>query len=158
MAPWAKNVDYIDLSIPKAHPVDVESDLGLATEIRDRIRASDVFLVFAAMYVNHSAWVKFEIDMAFADSCPIIAMAPNGQERLARSATRFAWRQVNWRGDSVRSAIWDLLPQERRDEIAATRCPRAGLLTSAEVFYGQAKPPVSIYDVLGVARPPDGWR
>lgn len=136
---WIKNVDFVDYSIPRAHPVDVESDIGLATEIRDRIRESDVFLVFAGMYVNNSEWVKFEIHSEFNDSCPIIAIVPNGQERLARTATKFAWRQVHWRGESLRSAIWDLLPEARKREIlnarterirAALRPPYVGALAS----------------------------
>lgn len=116
-----KGIDFVDLSIPKAHPVKVEDDLQLAREIQDRIRASDVLLVFAGMYVNFSEWVKLETLCAFFDHCPIIAVAPNGQERVAATATKFANRTVRWRGDSIRNAVWDVLPESRRTEISNAR-------------------------------------
>jgi hypothetical protein len=130
LRPWVKNVDFLDLSIPKAHPLNVEDDIELATEIRDRIRDCDVFLVFAGMYVNASEWVKFEIHSAFNDSCPILAVVPNGQERLARTATKFATAQTHWRSDSVRGAIWDLLPMYRKQEILQARRARAAPISA----------------------------
>lgn len=144
---WVKNVDYIDYSIPRAHPVDVESDIHLATEIRDRIRLSDVFLVFAGMYVNSSEWVKFEIHSAFNDSCPIVAVVPNGQERLARTATKFAWREVHWRGESLRSAIWDLLPDNRKQQFVDARRERVR---------AALRLPVSAFDLMR-GPPPRKW-
>lgn len=159
---WVKNVDYVDLSIPRAHPVDVESDIDLAGEIRDRIRASDVFLVFAGMYVNGSEWVKFEIHSAFNDECPIIAVIPNGQQRLSRTATRFATAQVHWRAESVRAAIWDALPEHRRKAFIDGRRARAAaasapLILQSSRAAANPPPPISVFDLLAAAPPPP-WR
>lgn len=122
---WVKGVDFVDHSIPKAHPVRVEDDLELARAIQNRIKASDVLLVFAGMYVNFSEWVKLETLCAFFDQCPIIAVVPHGQERVATTATKFASRTVRWRGESIRTAIWDLLPDSRREEVLEARAARA---------------------------------
>lgn len=122
---WTKNVDFVDLSIPKAHPVAVDDDPELAREICNRVTTSDVLLVFGGMYANGSEWVKFETHAAFCDHCPIIAVVPNGRERVARTATKFAARTVRWRGDSIRSAIWELLPDVRKAEIFKARRVRA---------------------------------
>lgn len=130
LQPWVKNVDFVDFSIPRAHPVAVEDDLELATEIRDRIRHCDVFLVFAGMYVNQSDWVKFEIHSAFNDSCPILAVVPNGQERLAKTATKFANRRAYWRSESIRTAIWQLLPISRKQEILQAQRARSAPISS----------------------------
>lgn len=150
---WIKNVDFVDHSIPKAHPVKVEDDLELAREIRNRIRQSDVLLVFTGMYVNFSDWVKFEIHSAFNDDCPIIAVIPNGQLRSAGTATKFADREVHWRGDSIRNAIWELLPDARKAEIVRARTARATRPQNALGAGLQLPPPRPFTPVAGLAPP-----
>ncbi len=165
LTPWVKGLDFVDHSIPKAHPVRVEDDLELAREIQDRIRASDVLLVFAGMYVNFSEWVKLETLCAFFDRCPIIAVVPNGQERVAATATKFADRTVRWRGESIRGAIWELLPESRRIEILDARAAKAAAarlaasrpLSVRNVFGGLAlpsAPPPASNNAFGGLRPP----
>lgn len=142
LAPWIKGVDFVDHSIPKAHPVKVEDDLELARAIQNRIQASDVLVVFAGMYVNFSEWVKLETLCAFFDHCPIIAVVPNGQERVATTATKFADRTVRWRGESIRTAIWELLPEKRRLEILQAKTAQSQNALNGLVPTPRPRPPM----------------
>lgn len=119
---WRKYHDFHDRSVTPRHPVDTENDPQLARELRDRIRTADALLIVAGMYANGRRWMEFEIDMAVAFDVPIIPVMFNGQERVPKVATRFAWCDpVKWRGNSVRDAVLRFLPDYRRDAFHGRR-------------------------------------
>lgn len=130
---WVKGIDFFDLSVTSRHPIDSEDDPGLARELRDRVRSSDALLVTAGMFVINRPWIKFEIDMAVAFDRPIIPVIFNGQERVPKVARQFAWCEpVKWRGDSVREAILQFLPEHRRRAFEAKLAQRAAAKAEAQ--------------------------
>ena len=140
---WQKNIDYIELSIPQAHPLETYNDREVAVAIRERMECADILLVTAGMYYNFSAWMPFEVDCAFALRVPIIPVAPHHQQKLPRELMRFAsCDPVTWRGEAIRRAIWqNISQQQRRDFIAlrqnATRSQNALLLAYMGVQAGK---------------------
>ncbi len=124
---WQKNIDYIELSIPQAHPLETCNDREVAVAIRERMECADILLVTAGMYYNFSAWMPFEVDCAFALRVPIIPVAPHHQQKLPRELMRFAsCEPIAWRGESIRRAIWQNMSEQQRRDFIARRREAAG--------------------------------
>lgn len=103
---WIKNIDFRDRAVPREHPIeDAEGTPELFDMLRNRILVSEVLLVLGGMYATNSTWIEREVLIARALAVPIIAVTPNGQERVSSVATTFAAERVYWRGASVRDAI-----------------------------------------------------
>jgi len=94
LAPWRKGTDFVDLSVPEAHPLHASATSQVARELVNRIRASHIVLVFAGMYANHSDWMKREIDWAFAREKHIIPVIPHQQQKNIGGSVRLRFMRA----------------------------------------------------------------
>jgi hypothetical protein len=160
LCPWRRWIDFQDYSISRLHPLNTDTDPELARELRDIIAGMDALLIMAGMYANNSAWMQFEIDMAFAFNVPIIPVLANGQVRVPRLPTRLAtFEPVRWRGDSIREALLRCVSAERRAAIEAQVAARQ----PQNALRGLRAPgALSSYDALadiyGLPRQPNALR
>lgn len=121
---WIKGVDYHDLSVPEEHPLHYGDDHDrLVMLLSERIANCDVVLAMAGVYASHSYWINVEVRLANIHKKPILAIAPNGQQRLSRVATGLSkYEPIRWRGNSVRTAILvSLDPKVRQNFLAARK-------------------------------------
>ncbi len=123
---WKKGTEFHDYSVPEAHPLHYGNEHDrLVDLLADRISRCDVVLAMAGIYASHSYWMSVEIRLAHLFGKPILAVAPNGQQRLSRAATSYSqFDVVRWRGDSLRSAILLALPFHVRDDFLAAKAWR----------------------------------
>lgn len=129
LRPWIRGQDFQDYSVSRAHPLGTDTDPELARVLRNIIARMDALLIMAGMYANNSAWMQFEINMAFAFNVPIIPILDNGQERVPRLPTRLATVDpIRWRGNSIRETLLRCITPERRQAIEA----RVAFRTAAE--------------------------
>jgi hypothetical protein len=134
---WTKDVDYIDLSVPESHPLHCRGDdWYLCNLLSDRISISDVVLVMAGTYASYSYWMKVEVALACLHNRPILPIAPNGQQRLSRTATALSeFEAVRWRGRSMRMAILNVI-----DPVVRKRFLDARLLRTLTALSAQGQP------------------
>ena len=104
---WANNDFYVDLvhhfkeqeflvldySCPKDKPLEESKFRKIASEIENRIRKSDVFLVFVHHEMKNSFWCQYEIYLAKRLKKPRLGIIPKGHEV----------------GDEGKAALFDLL-------------------------------------------------
>ena len=57
---------------------------------------TQVVIVLAGMYVNHSDWIQFEIDEAKRLNKPIIGVRPWDQQRVPRAVESIAIVMHGW--------------------------------------------------------------
>lgn len=69
------------------------------------MRAAEVFIIIAGMYVNHSESIDFEMCFARRIGRPIIALWPRGSRRMPVSIQRAAVASIGWNGASLVRAI-----------------------------------------------------
>jgi len=136
---------WLDLSIPIQNPVPrnpllKRSYLSVVRELETRIGQADCLLVLAAMYLNHSEWIQFEIDLAKEKNKPIIAVAPNGQERVPYALNQIGIAElVGWRTFSLTGAIRRYTapepqrPRISRVQMAAALSPPGSLIPTGNL-------------------------
>ena len=115
---WKKGVEFHDLSASEEHPLHYGDDHDrLVRLLADRIERCDAVLLLAGMYSSYSYWIQVEANLARHFKKPILAIAPNGQQRLSATAIEASpYEPIRWRGESVRGAILSVIdPQVRRN-------------------------------------------
>lgn len=110
---WRKNVHWIDLAVPREHPLHVTGGAALERALFARLQRTEVLLAFAGMYSSYSPWIEFEVETAFYLGVPIIAVKPRSQKQLSSVVMDHCTFEVGWNGKSVREAILDCLPDPR---------------------------------------------
>lgn len=99
------NFDYRNYSVPRADPVEANSTARLREKLRHQIGPTQVVIVIAGMYFNHSGWIQYEIDYALYCGKPIIGVRPRGAERTPQAVVDAATEMVNWSTVSIVDAI-----------------------------------------------------
>jgi hypothetical protein len=100
LRPWERGLDFQDYSISRAHPLNTDTDPELARELRGIIFGMDALLIMAGMYANNSAWMQFEIDMAFAFNVPIIPILYDAHMRTPGNAAACFTQAASWASSS----------------------------------------------------------
>jgi hypothetical protein len=77
----------------------------LRPQFDDRIRLTNAVLVLSGMYAYYSNWMQTEMRIAKSYGKPIIAIIPQGQERVPADIQQAANELVRWNIDSIISAI-----------------------------------------------------
>ena len=97
------------------------NDDRLVRMLAERIAKCDVVLLMAGMYSSYSHWIEVEAYLAQYFRKPILAIAPNGQQKLSTIATDASpYEPIRWRGESIRSAILSVIdPQVRQNFLNA---------------------------------------
>ena len=99
---------FRNYSVPEHDDLDTTSDLELKVELRKQIDPASVVIVLAGMYVNHSRWIKKEIEIAESKDKPILGVKPHGNERVPEYVQDHSDDVVGWTGISVVKAIREL--------------------------------------------------
>lgn len=106
----ASNFQWANYSVPKADPIDANSSARLTEAIRNQIRPSQIVVILAGMYVNHSDWIQFEMNFAGGLGKPVIGVEPWGSARTPAAVQNAASELVGWSTSSIVAAIrrWSL--------------------------------------------------
>lgn len=99
--------EYKDYSVPKDDPIETktESKKELEEALERQIQAVSVVVVPAGMYAAHREWIEKEIQIARKLGKPIIAVRPQGSERMPEIVEKNADEIVGWNKDSIVDAI-----------------------------------------------------
>ena len=107
----APNFTYKNYSVPRHDPCDAGNTKKLEQALKDQMRPSQVVLILAGMWVNHSGWIQYEIDYALQCGKPIVVIAPWGAQRTPTQLQRIADAvAVNWSTASIVEAIRKAVP------------------------------------------------
>lgn len=91
-----------------SNAIDSSDEYYLRRKLRERIRASDILIFVAAMYVSKSRWIKFEIQTALTYGKPVLAVKPMNAKRSPRIISELGVTQCAWRADSIIKKIRQL--------------------------------------------------
>jgi hypothetical protein len=69
---------YRDYSVPQNDPLDVNRIKEIKAALREQIRQSNYFMIFANMATGNSFWCKYEIEVAEEYNKPILSIKPHG--------------------------------------------------------------------------------
>jgi hypothetical protein len=105
----APNFKCRNFSMPETDPsIDPETPDGqikLTAALDAQIRAANIVIVIAGMYVNYKFWIQREIQIAQRYAKPLIGVRPFGHERLPTLLDDIAGEVVNWNTFSIVEAI-----------------------------------------------------
>ena len=99
------NFQYVNYSVPEHDPIHTNNNDALAAEIQKQMRPAEVILVISGLYVAHSDWIQYEIDVAKWMKKPIIGIKPWGSERIPQAVQSAANQIVGWNATSIATAI-----------------------------------------------------
>jgi len=100
----APRFDWKDYSVPVHDP----EDGSLRQAFIDQIRPVHCFVVTSGMYVPYSKWMLSEIRIAKGMKKPILAVVPQGNERIPQAIQNVADDTVGWSTQSIVDAIRQL--------------------------------------------------
>lgn len=101
------SLDWQNHSVPSTDPLPATNDEDLKQELRSQIQPASVVIVSAGMYGAYSKWISIELDLAEEFAKPVIAIVPQGQERVPAKIQESASVQVGWRQASLVEALAD---------------------------------------------------
>jgi MTH538 TIR-like domain (DUF1863) len=100
---------WINKSVPSDMPAETRSDQLLQQELSKRIRDSDVVIMFTNVAASRRHWIDKEIGIARYWQIPIISLKPHDMTREARIVIDAASANASWRGNSIATAIKEVL-------------------------------------------------
>lgn len=100
------NFEFRNYSVPQHDPFDTTQKL--AQKLLDQMNPTQVIIVLAGMYVNHSSWIQYEINEAVRLKKPIIGVRPWGQERVPAAVQNAATVMHGWNVGPIVKSIRDL--------------------------------------------------
>lgn len=106
----ASNFSWANYSVPENKAFEGLNGAQLGEQLKSQIRPVQCVVILAGMYVNHSAWIQYEIDFAKSLGKPIVGVVPWGAERTPLAVQNAANEMVNWNSASIVSAIRRLTP------------------------------------------------
>lgn len=92
---------WTDYSVPSHDPLTG----ALTQQFYDRIRLTNIVLVLSGMYANYSSWMQRELRIAKNMKKPVLAVIPQGAQRVPNDIQNLADELVGWNTDSIVSAI-----------------------------------------------------
>ena len=106
----ASNFSWSNFSVPEDDSYPRMSDVELTEAMRRQIRPVQCVVIVSGMYVNHSAWIQFEMDFAKSLGKPILGIKRWGEQRTPQSVVNCADEMVAWNSSSIVAAIRRLVP------------------------------------------------
>lgn len=88
------NFEFRNYSVPQHDSFD--SSQKLAQKLLDQMNPTQVVIVLAGLYVNHSDWIQFEIKEAKRMNKPIIGVRPWDQQRIPQAVESAATIMHGW--------------------------------------------------------------
>lgn len=98
--------EFRNYSVPQHDPF--ESSQKLAQKLLDQMNPTQVVIVLAGMYVNHSDWIQFEINEAKRMNKPIIGVRPWNQQRVPQAVESAAKVMHGWNTAPIVESIRQL--------------------------------------------------
>ena len=112
----AHNYDIYNHSIPFWNPVDAEGR-ELASVIAQKIRGCDVIIVLVTPGIQHSAWIKYELELARHYRKRVVGVWRHGEAQkvpLPEVLDEQVYRMVGWHGPALIRAIEGKYPADAR--------------------------------------------
>lgn len=106
----APNFIWSNYSVPEAKAFENMTAIQLGEQLKAQIRPVQCVVILAGMYVQHSAWIQFEIDFAKSLNKPILGVVPWRAERTPSAVISAASEMVAWNSASIVSAIRRITP------------------------------------------------
>lgn len=104
------NFIWTNYSVPESKAFQGLNGAQLGEQLKSQIRPVQCVIILAGMYVNHSAWIQYEIDFAKSIGKPILGVVPWGAERTPLAVQNAASEMVNWNSASIVAAIRRITP------------------------------------------------
>jgi len=95
--------DWRNVSVPQESAM--REDTTFESRLRKRLGKADILVVIVGMEIAHRHWMQWEIKWARIRSIPIVAVMPNGGQRIPKVVEEAGCPIVRWRRDSVIGAI-----------------------------------------------------
>lgn len=106
----ANNFKWTNYSVPKDDSFKGMSSAELTEQMRRQIRPVQCVIIVSGMYINHSAWIQFEMDFAKSLRKPILGIRRWGEQRTPQSVIDCADEMVGWNSSSIVDAIRRITP------------------------------------------------
>ena len=106
----APNFKWSNYSVPEDKAFVGMSSEQLGEQMKRQIRPVQCVVIVSGMYVNHSGWIKYEMDFAKAIGKPILGIKRWGEQRTPQSVIDCADEMVAWNSASIVAAIRRLVP------------------------------------------------
>jgi len=106
----ANNFSWTNYSVPENKAFPRMSSAALTEEMRGQIRPVQCVIIVSGMYVNHSAWIQFEMEYAKSLNKPILGIKRWGAQRMPQSVVDCADEIVGWNSASIVAALRRLVP------------------------------------------------
>ena len=106
----ASNFKWSNYSVPESAGFVGLNAAELTEQMRKQIRPVQCVVIVSGMYVNHSAWIQFEMDFAKELGKPILGIRRWGVQRTPQSVVDCADEMVAWDSASIVAAIRRLVP------------------------------------------------
>lgn len=100
--------EFKNYSVPSTDPLDADTVEELVGELIEQIQPASVVVILAGMYVNHSAWIEVEIEIADHLNKPMLGVKPLGNERIPSEVQERVDEIVGWQAHSVVGSVRDL--------------------------------------------------
>lgn len=106
----AANFTWTNFSVPENKAFVGLNSEQLTEQMRRQIRPAQCVIIVSGMYVNHSAWIQFEMDFAKQIGKPILGIRRWGEQRTPQSVVDAADEMVAWNSASIVAAIRRITP------------------------------------------------
>lgn len=101
----ANNFAFRNYSVPEHDPVDAKNNSKLQIKLKDQMEPTQIVIILAGLYVNHSDWILEEIEMAKAMNKPMIGIQPYGSVNTPTIVQNSVKEMVGWSTTSIVGGI-----------------------------------------------------
>lgn len=96
---------YDAREVTRDKPINSLNATYIKSQLREKIRSSNILLALAGIYASHSEWMRWEIETAKELGVPVVGIIPYGQQRVSQMVTNNSIEDVHWNTESIVSAI-----------------------------------------------------
>ena len=97
------NVEFEEVT--KDKPINSENAAYIKSQIKEKIKNSNIVLGLAGVYASYSDWMEWELDKARELGVSIVGVIPRGQERISTVVSSRSKEDVRWNTESIVAAI-----------------------------------------------------
>ena len=99
------NFFYRNCSVPD-HPPQTGGKEALKEEYRTQMKTAEVVVVLSSLYLDNEYWTTYQMDVAQANSLPLIVMEPFGVSmKVPAELAKRAAEVIGWDGRLIVDAI-----------------------------------------------------